>query len=69
MWLSTPPGWGKKKSLTMAILYGIVPDSSLSGFGAQGQMYVILHIVVQAMHPAATVRKINLMFKMGLPTK
>lgn len=24
MWLSTPPGWGKKKSLTMAMLYGIL---------------------------------------------
>ena len=24
MWLSTPPGCGKKKSLTMAMLYGIL---------------------------------------------
>ena len=36
MWLSTPPGWGKKKSLTMAMLYGIlrafqVGDPSRSG--------------------------------------
>lgn len=44
MWLSTPPGCGKKKSLTIAMLYGILVDGRIlpwPGVGGGGRDTVL----------------------------
>ena len=46
MWLSTPPGWGKKLSLTIAMLYGMMKYGTLfnqylvgvAGLAAEGHV-------------------------------